>query len=183
MPKVDITRVRKLGNPIHANDWRLEFTRLPDPVQRLAGVRLGDFVDPFVVSLDFPRMQVQPFELVHRGLSINIPSPIDYEKQVSITFFETESKPILRLFEVWRAMVSKITMPFSYSGDGTFESLKGAIRLTMLSRQGKGLFTINLEGVFVLSLDLGQASEAKGADIIRPIVGFSYDYFYFDDVR
>lgn len=182
MPKVDITRVRRLGNPIHANDWRLEFTRIPDPVQRIGGVRLGDFVDPFAVSLDLPRMQVQPFELVHRGLSINIPSPLDFEKQISVTFLELENKPILRMFEVWRAMVSKITMPFSYSGDGTFENLKGAMRLTMLSRKGERIFEVNLEGVFVISLDLGQASEAKGADIIRPVVGFSYDYFYFDGV-
>lgn len=183
MPKVEINRVRKLGNPVHANDWRLEFTRLPDAVQRIAGLRPGDQIDPFAVNLDFPRMQVQTTELVHRGLSINLPSPVEFDKQVSITFLETESKPILKMFEVWRAMASKIALPYSYSPDGTYESLKGAMRLSQLSRKGEVLFTINFEGVFVVSLDLGQASEAKGADILRPVVGFSYDYFYFDEVK
>lgn len=180
MPKVDLRRVRSIGEPIHANDWRFELLAVPQPVLSTTGLSLGDSVDPQTVSLDFPRMQAQPQELLHRGLSINIPSPVDFEKQVSITFLETKDLRILKLFEVWRAMVSRISLPVSYSPDGTYEGLKGSFSVTLLSRKLEPLVTIVFQGVFVLSLDMGQASEAKGADLIRPVVTFSYDFFYYD---
>lgn len=180
MPKVSLSRVRSIGEPVHSNDWRFELLSIPQPVRQVSGIGPGDSLDPQAVSMDFPRMQVPPQELTHRGLTINIPSPVDLERQISITFLETRDLRIVKLFESWRAMVSRIALPVSYSPDGTYEGLKGSFSLTLLSRDHKPLLYMIFQGVYVLSMDMGQASEAKGADLIRPVVSFSYDYFYYD---
>jgi len=128
--------------------------------------------------LDLPVMRVSPIELTHRGLSINIPGSVEFDKQVNITFLESGPK-ILKFFDAWRAMVGKISLPLSYSQDGSLDSIKGSYSVSLLKRNLSTAFTIVFEGVFPLSIELGQAVGDKGADILRPVVSFSYDYFYF----
>jgi len=180
VPKLDFNSIRKIGDPVHMNKWTFEMIRVPDAVVSISGITPGDLIDPYVVSLDLPRLQVSTIEVVHRGVAVNIPSFVDFDKQVSVTFIETSSKRVVKLFESWRSMCSKLSLPVGFSD--SFNSLKGSFKVTLLSRQLKPLFSVVFEGVFVVSLDLGQAVGDKGSDIARPNVTFSYDYFYYDSI-
>jgi hypothetical protein len=182
MPALDINTIRKIGDPVHSNKWTFELIRVPEAVSSSSSVVPGDILDPQVVSLDLPRIQVSTIEVVHRGVSVNVPSHVDFDKQIAVTFIETSSKKIIKFFESWRSMVSKISIPVGYTPTGNINTLKGSFKVTMLNRQLEPLFSVFFEGVFVVSLDLGQAIGDKGADIVRPTITFSYDYFYFDKV-
>lgn len=182
MPTLDVNAIRKIGDPVHSNKWTFELIRVPEAVTSLSKISPGDLLNPQTVSLDLPRPQVSTIEVVHRGVSINVPGHVDFEKQVSVSFIETSSKKIIKLFEAWRSMASKISLPVGYTPTGNVNSLKGSFKVTVLNRKLKPLFSVFFEGVFVVSLDLGQVVGDKGADIIRPTITFSYDYFYFDGV-
>lgn len=179
MPSLELNRIRSINDLVHTNKWTFELISVPEPVSSLANIPPGDVLDPYTVTVDLPVVRISPLEVVHRGLSINVPGSLDFDKQVNVTFLESNNK-IIKFFEVWRSMVSKISIPVSYSTSGSFEGLKGSFSLTMLNRQLKPLFTVTFEGVFVLSMELGQAVGEKGADVLRPNVSFSYDYFYYD---
>ena len=179
MPSLDLNRIRKINDLVHTNKWTFEMISVPEPVSSLASVSPGDVLDPYTVTVDLPIIRISPLEVVHRGLSVNVPGSLELDKQVNVTFLESSMK-IIKFFEVWRAMVSKIALPVSYSTSGSFQGLKGSFSLTMLNRQLKPAFTVVFEGVFVLSMELGQAVGDKGADVLRPNVSFSYDYFYYD---
>ncbi len=171
---------QNLDQVLHTNDWTLEVMRWPIALDSgLSQLKpLADKSLIRLISVDLPKWEVSPVQVLHRGYIFQLPSIWDTPRSLTTIFLETIDKPVFKLLEAWREVVAQTSWAGSSSDDYQTSSIKADLRIIMYNRQQNPVLEYNIYGVFPINVDFGQLVGDKGADIFRINVTWSYDYYF-----
>lgn len=177
--KPDLRNLAKLNRVLHRNDWDITWLKYPSFGTSLDGEfeEISKSVSLRVLDIDLPRYDVQISQIQHRGLTIQNPQIIDFQRTISITFLEQEDALVSRWIDLWREGIAQIRFPVASQRSFSLRDLKANLKISLLDRSLKRrALTYFVYGLWPQSVDPGQLSGEKGADIVRINVVFSYDY-------
>lgn len=171
---------QNLDQVLHTNDWILEIIRWPRAFSSELSqlLPLGQKSLIRLISIDLPKWEVAPIQVLHRGYIFQLPSIWDTPRSLTTLFLETMDKPVFKLLEAWREIVAQTSWAGSSDKDFKISNIKADLKITLYNRQQNPVLEYKLYGVFPTSVDFGQLVGDKGADIFRINVTWSYDYYF-----
>lgn len=164
-----IDQIRGLGDFATLVNWDLQFVSLP------SGISAGSQdLNLRCESTDVPKSTGQSTQIQIRGLPpVKQPGLYIPSGTIALVFNETVDNTVSKLITQWREMCYEMK-----TGKQKKKSeVEAQIRLVRMDRQDKEIYEYMLYGAFLEDYDTGGQLGAASADVVKPSLTLSYDYF------
>jgi hypothetical protein len=170
MARPTIENVRAVGDWATTVNWNLTFVNFP---KAIAGAPTKEDLNIRCESTDIPKSTGTSTEIMIRGHKVKQPGLYMPAGTLVLTFNESVDNKISTFIRRWREAC--------YETRTGFQNLKSQvecnIKLTRLNRQDVGIFEYELIGAFLEDYDPGGQLQGQSADLLKPTITVSYDYF------
>lgn len=168
MAKPSVEQLRGLPDFAENFRWDLSFIKFPN-----IGVYPGsEDLNIRCQTSTIPKSTNQKLKATIRNNYIYQPGVQEYDSQITLTFLETVDNTIKQMLQQWREACHNTNT----GAAGAKTDVEGTILLNLLNRQDEPIWSFTMIGCFLEDFDLGTL-ESEGADLVRPNVTLSYDYF------
>lgn len=170
MARPDINSLRQMGDMVTNINWDLQIIKFPSGIPNV--LTSQDF-NIRCESTDVPRSTGQSVEVNIRGLKKKQPGLYVPQGTLSMTMIESVDNKITRFIRNWREGC------FNMKTGSQLEinQVQATVRLVRLNRQNREIYEYVIYGVYLEDSDPGGQLGNASADLIRPTLTLSYDYF------
>lgn len=166
-PTVD--NIRGLGDFATLVNWDLQFVTIPSGLS-FASQDLNFRCE----SADIPKSTGESTSIRIRGLPpVKQPGLYTPSGTITLAMNETVDNMISKAITQWREMCYEMKTGIQKKKT----EVEAQIRLVRMDRQDKEIFEYMLFGVFLEDADPGGQLGAAAADVVKPTLTLSYDYF------
>jgi len=173
MARPSISNLRSQGDIVTQMNWNVSLMEPPPGIPELTTMN-GDALNFRCESMDVPKWTGQSTEVWIRGHRIKQPGIYTPSGSLTLTMFETADNRVANWLKAWREACWQTD-----SGVQRLTSdVSATLRLVRLNRQDEEIWQYIVYGVFLEDYDpTGGTLGNQSADILRPTLTISYDWF------
>jgi len=169
MARPSIDNLRSVGDFATTVNWDVQFIKLPGSLNSY----LREDLNIQCESMDVPKNSGTSTEIWVRGHRTKQPGLWTPSGTITLSMNETVDTFIRGFIKDWRELCWE-----TQTGRQTAKAdLEAEIMLFQLDRSDDPVWQYHLIGVYLEDYDPGGQMQAQSADIIKPTLTLSYDYF------
>ncbi|QIG71457.1 tail tube protein [Rhizobium phage RHph_TM39] len=170
MARPTIENVRNVGDWATTVNWNLTFVTFPRALART--VTFQD-LNLRCESTDIPKSTGTSTEIMIRGHRVKQPGLYLPSGTITLTMNESVDNKISTFIRNWREICSETKTGVQQEKS----QVECMIKIERLNRRDVPIWEYNLLGCYLEDYDAGGQLQGQSADILKPTLTISYDYF------